>query len=114
MHRTIEIVVHPSYTDELIHDLEQLEHVISLSVIHGASVKPPGDVLTVHALNRGADEVMRLAEAAHEQGQISVTTAELTSIVDPEHEHKVSNDVDEALWEEVETDLRHQGPRQTT
>ena len=109
MHRTIEIVVHPSYTDELIHDLEQLEHVISLSVIHGASVKPPGDVLTVHALNRGADEVMRLAEAAHERGQISVTTAELTSIVDPEHEHKVSNDVDEALWEEVETDLRHQG-----
>ena len=68
MHRTIEITIPPSYTDELIHELEQQAHVINLSVVRGASIKPPGDVLTVHALNRGTDEVMRLAEAAHEGG----------------------------------------------
>ena len=33
----------------------------------------------------------------------------MSSIIDPQHERKVANDVDEALWEEVETDLRHQG-----
>jgi hypothetical protein len=38
---------------------------------------------------------------------VSVSTAELTSIIDPEQERKVANDIDEALWEEVETDLRH-------
>jgi uncharacterized membrane protein len=38
-----------------------------------------------------------------------VSTAELTSLIDPEHERKVANDRDEALWEEVETDLRYQG-----
>ena len=36
----------------------------------------------------------------------------MASIIDPEHERKVANDVDEALWEEAETGLRHQS--QTT
>ena len=109
MHTEIEIIVDSSHTDELIQDLQQMDEVISLSVVREASIKPPGDVFTVHALNRGADKVLRLADAARKQGQVSVSTAELTSIIDPEHERKVANDIDEALWEEVETDLRHQG-----
>ena len=109
MHTEIEVIVPSSYTDELIQDLQRLEEVISLSVVREASIKPPGDVFTVHALNRGADEVLRLADSARKHGQVSVSTAELTSMIDPEHERKVANDVDEALWEEVETDLRFQG-----
>ena len=108
MQRTIEITVPPSHTDELAHELGKLDHVVSLSVVRGASVKPEGDVLTVHALNRGADEVLRLAEAVGEHGRVSVSTGELSSLVDPEHERQVAKDVDEALWEEVETGLRHQ------
>jgi hypothetical protein len=109
VHTEIEVIVPSSRTDELIKDLQQTDEVISFSVVREASIKPPGDVFTVHALNRGADEVLRLAEAARKHGQVSVSTAELTSLIDPEHERKVANDVDEALWEEVETDLRHQG-----
>jgi Domain of unknown function (DUF389) len=108
VHRTIEISTPASYTDELIRELEDLEQVINLNVVRGGAVKPPGDVLTVHVLNYGADEVMRLADAGRQHGHISVSTAELTSIVDPEREHRVANDVDEALWEEAETGLRHQ------
>ena len=108
MHTEIEVIVPSSYADELVNQLQGLEGVISLSVVRDASIKPPGDVLTVHALNRGVDEVLGLVEAAREHGQVSVSTAELTSIIDPEHERKVADDVDEALWEEVETDLRHQ------
>jgi hypothetical protein len=109
VHTEIEVIVPSSRTDELIQDLQQMDDVISLSVVREASIKPPGDVFTVHALNRGADEVLRLADAARTHGQVSVSTSELTSLIDPEHERKVANDVDEALWEEVETDLRHQG-----
>jgi len=100
--------VPPPRTDELIEELEQLDEVISLTAIRGGSIKPPGDVLMVHTLNRGADEVMSLADAMRKHGQVSISSAELSSIVDPEHHRKVSNDVDEALWEEVETGLRHQ------
>ena len=109
MHTEIEIIVPPSYTDELIQDLQQLEGVISLTVARELSIKPPGDVFTVHALNREVDEVLRLADSARKHGQVSVSTSELTSMIDPEHERKVANDVDEALWEEVETDLRYTG-----
>lgn len=109
MHTEIEVIVPSARTDELIDDLQHMDDVISLSVVREASIKPPGDVFTVHALNRGADEVLRLADAARKHGQVSVSTSELTSLIDPEHERKVANDVDEALWEEVETDLRHQG-----
>jgi hypothetical protein len=108
LHRTIEITTPPSYTDELVDELGKLDGVISLSVVRGASVKPEGDVLTVHTLNRGADEVLRFAEAASEHGRVSVSTGELSSLMDPEHERAVAKDVDEALWEEVETRLRHQ------
>lgn len=108
MHRTIEITVPPSYTDEFVDKLGRLDQVISLSVVRGASVKPEGDVVTVHTLNREADEVLRLAETASEHGRVSVSTSELASLVDPEHKRKVAKDVDEALWEEVETGLRHQ------
>ena len=82
--------------------------MIAVSVLHGASIKPPGDVVTVHVLNRGADQVMSLADAARKGGQVSASTSELSIIVDPEHERKVANDVDEALWEAAETGLRHQ------
>ena len=97
-----------SHTNELIDDLEQLDEVIRLTAIREGSIKPPGDVLMVHTLSRGADKVMRLADTIREHGQVSISTHELTSIVDPEHHDKVSNDVDEALWEEAETGLRHQ------
>src|SRR5215204_2550144 len=75
-----------------------MDEVISLSVVREVSIKPPGDVFTVHVLNRGSDEVLRFANAAREWGQVSVSTAELTSLIDPEHERKVANDRDEALW----------------
>jgi hypothetical protein len=108
MHRTIEITSPPPRTDELVEKLGRLDGVINLSVVRGASVKPEGDVVTVHALNRGADEVLRLAEAASVLGGVSVSTGELSSLVDPVHQREVAEDVDEALWEEVETGLRHQ------
>ena len=69
MHRTIEITVPPTYTDALTEELEQLEHVITVSVLRGASIKPPGDVVTVHVLNRGADQVMSLADAVRKGGR---------------------------------------------
>lgn len=108
MHRSLEISVDPSATEALTQELEQLDDVIGLSVHRGASVKPPGDVLVVHALNRGGDDVMRLVARAQERGPISVASGELHSLVDPERQKRVADDIDQALWEETETTMRHQ------
>lgn len=109
MHRTIEITVPPTETERLVRDLDALDDVIGLTVHHGASRKPPGDVVTVHALNRGADAVLRRVAAMGRDRQVSVVTAEVASIIDPAHQKAVEDDVDEAIWEEMETGLRHQG-----
>ncbi len=109
MRRTIEITVAPVVTDHLCRELEQLEDVIGLSVQRGIAVKPPGDVLIVHVLNRGADKVLQAAHSVQKYGAVSIVTAEVSSIIDPEHAVAVDNDVDEAIWEEMETSLRHQG-----
>lgn len=109
MHRTIEITVPSGSTPWLLQELEKLDHVVGLSVHRGASIKPPGDVIVVHALNRGADDVLRCADAARGRGAISIVTAEVASIIDPEHRDAIGGDVDEAIWEEAETGLRHQG-----
>src|SRR5918997_2251492 len=103
------MTVPPAATATVLKQLEELEHVVGLSVERGASIKPPGDVLTIHTLNRGADDVLKIADHARRHGPVSVVTAELASIVDPEHEHEVSSDVDEGIWEEMEIGLRHQG-----
>ena len=108
MHRTIEITTASEDTQALLRDLETLKEVTGLSVARAASIKPKGDVITVHVLNRGADAVLKRA-IEHGGEQVSIVTAELTSIIDSRHEEAVNKDIDEAIWEEMETGLRHQG-----
>lgn len=112
MHRTIEITVLPEAADVLIAALQDIEHVVGVARQRGASVQPAGcDVVVVHALNRGTDAVMRSVAdaAARHGGPFSVATAELASLSDPEHQSAIDRDVDEALWEEMEAGMRHQG-----
>ncbi|MFC5847067.1 DUF389 domain-containing protein [Deinococcus petrolearius] len=106
MHRALSIAVPAASTDQLLAELEPLDAVVGLSVIRGASVKPPGDVIAAHVLNDGADEVLRRVEALCPH--FSVVTSEVSAILDPEAHDRVLRDVDEALWEEIEAGLRHQ------
>ena len=98
MHRTLELTVPPAATDALTHQLKTIEDVIGLTVMRGASLKPPGDVLTVHVLNRGADEVLRRALAAvGDPKLLSVVTSEVNSLIAPASHEVVDNDRDEAI-----------------
>ena len=110
MHRTLELTVPPAVTDALQRELVALDEVIGLSVQLGAAKKPAGDVLTVHVLNRGADEVLRRARAAvPDTNALSIVTSEAISFIAPADHHAVDHDRDEAIWEEMESGLRHQG-----
>ena len=63
MHRTIEITTANADTEPLLRELEPLKEVTGLSVARAASIKPKGDVITVHVLNCGADVVFKRARA---------------------------------------------------
>jgi hypothetical protein len=98
MHRTLELTAPPAVTETLQQELVALDEVISLSVQRGASKKPVGDVLTVHVLNRGADEVLRRARAAVASPQdLSIVTSEAISFIAPADHHAVDDDRDEAI-----------------
>jgi hypothetical protein len=110
MHRTLELTVPPTVTEALQAQLVALDEVIGLSVQLGAAKKPVGDVLLVHVLNRGADEVLRRARAAVADPQLlSIVTSEATSFIAPADHRAIDDDRDEAIWEEMESGLRHQG-----
>ena len=109
MHRTIEASVQSEITDGIVKELEQQPHVVGLNVFRRVSVKPPGDTLIIHVLNKGADEVLRTINSHTSGTSFSVVTSEVASINDPEHQKEIDHDVDEAIWEEMETGLRHNG-----
>lgn len=110
MHRNLELTVPSDVTENLCQQLIALDEVVSLSVQRNGSRKPVGDIITAQVLNRGADDVLRIAgKAVARPEDLSVATSELSSIIAPAEGEKILNDKDEAIWEEVEAGLRHQG-----
>jgi Domain of unknown function (DUF389) len=109
MHRTFDVSVPAHLSARLTGQLRDLDTVVGLSIYPNASVKPMGDTLMIHVLNRGADEVLRRIQATCEGTDYSIATAEQASMIDPKHDKAIEDDVDEAIWEEMETGLRHQG-----
>jgi uncharacterized membrane protein len=108
MHRTLAVSLPTDRTDLLVSQLSPLEPVIGLSVHRGGSVKPPGDVLTLQILNKGIDEALRLIAEVCKGTSYSIATAEQASMIDPQQDSIIEDDIDEAIWEEMETGLRHQ------
>ncbi|MDQ4022077.1 MAG: DUF389 domain-containing protein, partial [Actinomycetota bacterium] len=90
-------------------ELEALEGVVHLSVVHGASIKTSGDIVTAHVLNREVDPVLAVAARVRQSGPVSVSTAEVQSIIDEHAARAIDDDVDESPWEEIERGLRHHG-----
>ena len=107
MHQSFQVTVPPGRTEDFLAGLGDVDEVISVSVQHGASLKPPGDLVLVHTLNRGADRVLELVEQARAGGEVSVASSMVESLMDPGHAEDVVGDVDEAVWEDAETQLRH-------
>lgn len=109
MHRTIHISLPSENSDEAVRRLLALDSVIGLSLMKNSSLKPPGDVLVVDALNRGTGEILQIIEKIVKDEKFSITTSESASLIDPASRKSIRNDVDEALWEEIIAGLRHQG-----
>ncbi len=109
MHRSIEVTVPPHCTPKITEGLLKNDNVIHLSVYENASFKPVGDNLVIHVLNRGTDDVFRLIENETKNEEYTVITSEVASLTHSSKQHAINHDVDEAIWEEMETGLRHNG-----
>src|SRR3569832_528451 len=111
MHRRITIQGDGRAVSELAQVLSPLEGVVGLVHHRGSSLKPPGDVLEIDVLNRYADEVLRRARPAQndrDRSLVFVFSVSLALVVRCRRE-LIAHDADEALWEEMESDLRNHG-----
>jgi hypothetical protein len=109
LHHTVEMVLPSEATDEALAELEKIEGVLSLSVERDSGIKPPGDVVTVHALNRSIDDVLAAASHAQVHGRVAIATGGTSSIVATGAQRAIDDDADETPWEEFERSLRHHG-----
>jgi hypothetical protein len=107
VHRALTIAVAPERTDELLEELRRFEdHVITVSVLRRASIKPPGDVVEIQVLNRAVSAVLEVIERHRVDGTLSVASSQVDSISDREHEQVLNADIDEAPWDDVRAQLR--------
>lgn len=109
MHRTFDVSLPADRADRLIEQLQPIAEVVGIALQRGGSLKPAGDILTLSVLNRGADDVLRRIAATCAGTDYSVATAEQASLIDPKQAAVIEEDHDEAIWEEMETGLRHNG-----
>lgn len=105
MPRKIDITVSPEKTKDILSDLHKLENLINLQVLKGASVSPPGDVISVIIATKSLQRLMRLLDkyGLGTTPGLSITTSEPDSLVDYSHSKQIDRDWVEASWEEMET-----------
>lgn len=107
VHRALTIAVAPERTDELLEELQSFEdHVITISVVRGASIKPPADVVEIQVLNRAVSAVLAAIEHHRVDATLSVASSQVDSISDREHQRALNADIDEAPWDDVRAQLR--------
>ncbi|GAA4896748.1 DUF389 domain-containing protein [Actinomycetospora straminea] len=109
MHHQIDVTVPSSAADDVSAELARHGGVLALTRQQDGSVKPPGDVLSVHVLNRSIDDVLAIIERAQEHGPITMATVRTESVVATGAQEAVEDDADESPWEEFERTLRHHG-----
>ena len=109
MHHQIDVTVPAAATDEVLNDLEKHDGVLAVTLQRGGSVKPEGDVLSMHVLNRSLDSVLSTMERARAHGPVTVATVRTESVVATGAQEAIEDDADESPWEEFERTLRHHG-----
>lgn len=109
MHRSIEIAAPAPQIESIVLALQHHPFVVTVTRIRQGSLKPVGDTLQLEVLNRGTDDVMKVVRQYVTGSAYSINTGEVASIIDPALQEKINDDVDEAMWEELEAGLRHNG-----
>jgi Domain of unknown function (DUF389) len=109
VHHQIDVTMPADATDEVLADLEKHDGVLAVTLQRGGSVKPAGDVLSLHVLNRSIDSVLTTVERARDFGPVTVATVRTESVVATNAQDAIEDDADESPWEEFERTLRHHG-----
>jgi hypothetical protein len=107
MPRTVDIALTPAQSDRLLARVRMLDGLVGIRLQRGVSIQPPGDILSVDVTNRGLFELAHLldAEGIGRTASTSWSSSEPLALVSQPSIEKVTRDISEATWEEVESRL---------
>jgi hypothetical protein len=103
MAREITISLPSSLTDSLLKRFEGCEGLVAISIQRGASVSPPGDVMTLSGTEAGLHQVTRIfhEQQLHARDDVSLRTTELMSLVSREAQEALLRGEHHSTWEEI-------------
>jgi uncharacterized hydrophobic protein (TIGR00271 family) len=104
--RTIDISLPSEKANALIEDLRSANGVVGFSVHRGASMKPPGDVVTIQTTNEGFLELLGLLSGHDIGNETSIVTSEPRSLVSATSQKQIDQETNEASWPEMAALMR--------
>ncbi len=106
MPRVISVTVATEKTDALIEQMQNLENVSGLALQRGASIEPPGDIVTISANNDGVRAIFKVLEKLEVTDGGSISTSEPRSLLSPPSQRDIDSETNETIWDEMASLLR--------
>jgi hypothetical protein len=106
MPRSFEISVPSATADAILRRIEGIDGVVGHGVQRGASLDPPGDVLTIHTTNDATRPVTDLLAELGVPDSGSVVTSEPRSVIARAHRDLLDRESNETTWDEMAFMLR--------
>jgi hypothetical protein len=104
MPRTLDIICPAQTTAELEAQIRSLDGILTLRSLRGASLQPPGDLITATISNQNLSGLMHLLDrhGLGRDGGVSVNSSEPDSVICSGASCRIDRDSNEAVWEEME------------
>ncbi|MBE9010907.1 DUF389 domain-containing protein [Pseudanabaenaceae cyanobacterium LEGE 13415] len=108
MSRTIEAIVPPDRTEALLGRLKQIDGVVGLSLSRNASIRPPGDIVTIQATNTVSPAIFNLLTEFDLARSGLIRTSQNSSLISSQNDVALHRESSETIWEEMLNLLREQ------
>jgi len=106
MPRSIEVSVPPEKADAIVRHLQHIEGVIGLVRQRGASLQPPGDVLSIQSTNDGTRQILQVLNDLRVVDDGSIATSAPRSLISADHQALIDRESNETIWDEMAFLLR--------
>ncbi|MFC3608445.1 DUF389 domain-containing protein [Stutzerimonas tarimensis] len=106
MPRTIRIATNASNIEAILQGAESVEGILGISHQPGASLMPPGDILSLTVTNEATRPLLALLKALRISDSGSVEMSEPTSLAVAGKQHEINNESNETVWDEMAFLLR--------
>lgn len=106
MPRSIEVSTTPEKADAILQRIDGIEGVVSLARQKGASLTPPGDVLSIQATSEATRPVLGILTDLDIMSNGSIHMSEASNLISVEHQKLINKESNETIWDEMAFLLR--------